>query len=324
MPKLTGNGMRVVVTGGRGFIGARLVMRLVAEGAEVRVLGRRKPPEVPAGVKFIMGDLTLPRSDLTRFLDGADVVYHCAAEIRDEDRMRAVNVLGTKRLIDAARGRVGRWVQLSSVGAYGPVPEGVVAEDHSEAPVGEYERTKTEADKLIRAAVAEGAFSAVLLRPSNVYGPTMRNRSLFQLIRAVDRGLFFFIGRPGAAANYTHVDNVVEALIRSATVPHANAGVYIVSDHRSLEDFVATIAACLGRPAPWIRIPVWLAQGAALAGGWLPGFPLTASRVRALSNRALYSTRRIETELGYAPVVSMEEGLRQMVDTLRTEAGHGA
>lgn len=314
---------RVAVTGGRGFIGARLVARLVAEGAEVRVLGRRKPPEWAAGVEFVEGDLTLPRSDLTRFLDGADVVYHCAAEIRNEDRMRAVNVLGTKRLIDAARGRVGRWVQLSSVGAYGP-PEGVVTEDRSEAPVGEYERTKTEADKLIRAAVAEGGFPAVLLRPSNVYGPTMRNRSLFQLIRAIDRGLFFFIGRPGAAANYIHVDNVVEALIRSATAPHADAGVYIVSDHRSLEDFVATIAACLGRPAPQIRIPAWLAQGAALAGGWLPGFPLTASRVRALTNRAVYSTRQIEVELGYAPVVSMEEGLRQMVDTLRTEAGHGA
>jgi nucleoside-diphosphate-sugar epimerase len=315
---------RVAVTGGRGFIGARLITRLVAEGIEVRVLGRRKPPERAAGVEFIEGDLTLPHGDLIRFLDGMDVVYHCAAEIRDESRMRAVNVLGTKRLIDAARGRVGRWVQLSSVGAYGPVSEGVVTEDQSEAPDGEYECTKTEADKLIRAAVAEGAFPAVLLRPSNVYGPTMRNRSLFQLIRAIDRGMFFFIGRPGASANYIHVDNVVEALVRSATASslRQNASVYIVSDHRSLEEFVGTIAAHLGHSVPRTRIPAWLARGVAYGAGWIPGFPLTTSRIHVLTNRAVYSTRRIEADLGYAPVISMEEGLRQMVEVTRAEVRH--
>lgn len=316
--------MRVAVTGGRGFIGDRLVRRLADQGHRVRVLTRRQISMSRIGADIALGDLTDPGYALENFVDGVDVVYHCAAEIRDESRMHPANVLGTRRLIDAARGRVGRWVQLSSVGAYGPVPEGIVTEDQPEAPVGEYERTKTESDRLIREAVAEGAFSATIIRPSNVYGPTMRNRSLFQLIRAVNRGLFFFIGRPGASANYVHVDNVVEALLRSAIASQTEARTYIVSDHRILEDFIGTIASCLGRPAPRLRIPSWIAQGAALAGGWLPGFPLTAGRVRALMNRASYSTQRIETELGYVPVVSMEEGLRQMVDVLRDEAGHGA
>lgn len=316
--------MRVAVTGGRGFIGARLVERLVAEGAKVRVLTRRKPTDNPLGIEFSEGDLTFPHSDLLRFVEGADVVYHCAAEIHDEHRMHAVNVLGTKRLIEAAQSRVGRWVQLSSVGVYGPISAGVVTENQPEAPIGKYECSKGAADTLVRMAVAEGAFSAVLLRPSNVYGPTMRNRSVFQLIRAVDRGIFFYIGRPGAAANYIHVDNVVEALIRSASAPHTDVDVYILSDHRSLEDFVGTIAACLGRRAPRSRLPAWLAQGAAIAGGWLPGFPLTMSRVRALTNRTVYSTRRIEMKLGYSPVVTMEQGVCQMVDQLRSETGQGA
>lgn len=316
--------MRVAVTGGSGFIGARLVARLVAEGAQVRILGRRRPADLAGAVELIECDLTRTRSDLVRFLDGADVVYHCAAEIRDEGRMRAVNVLGTKHLIEGARGRIGHWVQLSSVGAYGPVSEGIVTEAQPEAPIGEYENTKTEADNLIRDAVRDNAFSAVLLRPSIVYGPTMRNRSLFQLVRAVDRGLFFFIGRPGASANYVHVDNVVDALIRSVGAPRTEASVYIVSDHRSLEDFVGIIAKNLDCRAPRIRIPSWVARCAALAGGWLPGFPLTGSRIRALTSRVVYSTHRIETELGYTPVVGMEEGLRQMVNALRAEAGHGA
>lgn len=314
--------MQAAVTGGRGFIGEQLIMRLVAEGAKVRVLSRRKPLKNPLGVEFSEGDLTLPHSDLLRFVDGADVVFHCAAEIHDEYRMHLVNVLGTRRLINAARGCIGRWVQLSSVGVYGPISAGVVTENQPEAPTGKYESTKTEADILVRAAVAEGAFSAVLLRPSNVYGPTMRNRSLFHLIRAVDRGLFFFIGCPGAAANYIHVDNVVEALIRSANAPHTDVGIYNVSDHRSLEDFIGIIAESLGRTVPSLRIPDWLAWSAALAGGWLPGFPLTASRVKALTSRTVYSTHRIETELGYAPVVSMERGLRQMVSAFRDKARH--
>lgn len=315
--------MQAAVTGGRGFIGEQLIMRLVAEGAKVRVLARRKPLKNPFGIEFSEGDLTLSHSNLLRFVDGADVVFHCAAEIHDEQRMHLVNVLGTRRLIDAARGCIGRWVQLSSVGVYGPISSGVVTENQPEAPTGKYESTKTEADILVSAAVAEGAFSAVLLRPSNVYGPTMRNRSLFHLIRAVDQGLFFFIGPPGAVANYVHVDNVVEALIRSANTPHnKDAGTYIVSDHRSLEEFIGIIAESLGRNVPSLRVPDWIALGAAFAGGWLPGFPLTTGRVKALTSRAVYSTHRIETELGYAPVVSMERGLRQMVSAFRDKTRH--
>lgn len=316
--------MLVSLTGGRGFIGARLVRRLIAQGVKLRILGRRRSPDVPAGVEFIEGDLTLPNTDLIRFVDGADVVCHCAGEIRDEGKMQAVNVEGTRRLISAARHRVGRWVQLSSVGAYGPVHSGRVTEECPEAPTGEYERTKTAADFLVRDSAIRGDFAAVIVRPSIVYGPAMRNRSLFQLIRAIDSGLFCFVGPPGASANYIHVDNVVDALIRSAATPQADGRTYIVSDHCTLEDFVGMIAACLGRPAPRFRIPTWVARSAVFAGGWIPGFPLTASRVRALTCRAVYSTHRIETELGYAPLISMEEGLRQMVDALRTEGGYDA
>lgn len=314
--------MFVAITGGRGFIGAKLVARLVAEGADVRVLGRQKLPQMADSVRFVEGDLTDPDTDLSRFVDGVDVVFHCAAEIHDEKRMRAVNVLGTERLIAAARNRIGRWVQLSSVGAYGPVTEGLVTEDYPDAPLGEYETTKTRADDLVRMAADEKAFATTIVRPSNVFGPTMRNRSLFQLIGAVDRRLFFFIGRPGASANYVHVDNVVDALLRCAKAPQANGRVYIVSDHRSLEAFIGTISALLGCSTPRIRIPSWIARGAAFTGSWLPGFPLTANRIRALTTRAVYSTRRIEVELGYKAPVTMEEGLRQMVHAIRVDSVH--
>ncbi len=306
--------MRVAVTGGRGFIGKKLVEALLARGDKVRVLTRPKNTLTWPGVDLVTGDLTSSDTDLAAFLDDVDLLYHCAGEISDIARMREVHVSGTERLIEAAQGRIGRWVQLSSVGAYGPVRAGKVSEDSPEAPAGEYECTKTEADALVRSAGVNGKFSQVILRPSIVYGPTMTNRSVFQLIDAVARGWFAFIGKPGASANYIHVDNVVQALLVCGGKAEAAGRTYIISDHCTLEDFIGLIAKSLGRPDPGLRLPEWLMRGAASLGHALPGFPLTESRVDALTNFAWYSDERLIRETGYHRVRSIESGIVQMVE----------
>jgi nucleoside-diphosphate-sugar epimerase len=215
-------------------------------------------------------------------------------------------------LIDAARGRVRRWVQLSSVGCYGLAQrEGTVDERSPLAAEGEYETTKTESDALVERAASEGAFACVTLRPSIVFGPGMPNRSLYQLVTMVERGLFFFVGRR-AIATYVYVDDVADALIACATKPAAS-GTYVLSDDRPMEAFIAAIAAAVGqRCQPW-TVPEWAARGAAGLLGWLPRFPLTPSRVHALSRRVRYSPERIQRELGYEFRVSIEEGLRRFV-----------
>jgi nucleoside-diphosphate-sugar epimerase len=310
--------VKVAVTGGTGFIGRQLILKLMERGDSVRILSRRPLSETGiSGAHICYGDLSDREARLEDFVDGADVLYHCAGVINDTRRMHSVHVQGTERLLAAVRGRIGKWVQLSSVGAYGPVSSGTVTEEWPESPVGEYERTKTESDRLVRAVSNEGAFPAVLLRPSIVYGLNMRNRSLFQLIRMIDRGLFFFIGPLGANANYIHVANIVEALICCGMQQRANGRAYIVSDHRSLEEFVGMIAMVLGRPVPRHRLPLPLAHFFARLERWIPGFPLTESRVEALSNRAVYSCSRIQDELGYIHPISMEQGIRQMVEIVK-------
>jgi len=276
------------VTGGTGFIGAALVKALRRSGfSEIRVLSRRSG-----------GDLL--KDDLRPFVDGADVLFHCAGELRREEAMRALHVEGTRRLVEAARGRVGRWVQLSSVGAYGLAQrEGTVDERSPLAPEGEYERTKVESDALV-----EGA---IILRPSIVFGPGMPNRSLYQLVSMVERGLFFFVGK-GAIANYVYVDDVADALLACGTHPRA-AGTYVLSDDRPMEAFIAAIGGKRRPPT----VPEWAARGVATLAGWLPGFPLTRARVDALSRRVRYSPERIQRELGYKFGVSIEEGLRRLV-----------
>lgn len=310
--------MIVAITGGTGFIGRKLVVRHLALGHEVRVLTRRK--EVTPGVKLCPGDLSA--TDLLRsFANGADILYHCAGEIRDETRMHAVHVAGTQHLIDAASGRIGRWVQLSSVGAYGRQRQGVVTEQTKTRPLGIYEVTKVLSDELVSAASHGGAFEHAILRPSNVYGAEMSNQSLFGLINMIGCGRFFFIGAPGASANYIHVDNVVAALMLCGTQRQANNRLFNLSDHRTLETFVAVIADALGRPAPRFRLPEWSVRLPTKLLGSIPGFPLTQSRVDALLGRAIYCTSRVEQELGYWHAVSMEDGLRELVRYRQQRAG---
>lgn len=301
----------VAITGGTGFIGRHLLARHVALGDRVRYLTRKKPLESIPGAEIFIGDLSASET-LRGFVQGADVLYHCAAELRDASAMEKTNVTGTANLLRAATGEIGRWVQLSSTGIYGAVRHGEVREDAEIRPGNAYERSKAAADALVLAAAEK--LSCVLLRPSNVYGADMPNQSLFQLIRMIDKGLFFFIGPRGATANYVHVENVVDALLACAhaTLP-ANGRAYIVSDHRPLEAFAGIIAAHLGKPAPRMRLPEMPVRVLAAACGWLPGFPLKTSRIDALTNRTVYCTDRIEAELGFSNLLSMEAGLAELV-----------
>ena len=242
------------------------------------------------------------------------MLYHCAAELRDADAMEKTNVTGTANLLDAAAGEVGRWVQLSSTGLYGAVRNGEVREETEIRPNNPYERSKAAADALVLDAAERRGLSCVLLRPSNVYGADMPNQSLFQLIRMIDKGLFFFIGPRGAMANYVHVENVVDALLAcgQASLPQ-NGRAYIVSDHCTLETFVGIIAAHLGRAAPGLRLSEPVARVVAHLFGSIPGFPLKSSRVAALTDRTVYRTDRIVRELGYRNRITLEQGLGEMV-----------
>jgi len=317
--------MKIAITGGTGFIGEKLVLKHLEKGDSVRVLTRKsgKDSGLPKEVEIHNGDLNGKSDPLISFVNNSDILYHCAAELNNPKLMHLTHIKGTKKLLDAASGKIGRWVQLSSVGVYGSHRKGIIDETIKINPVGEYEVTKAGSDEIIMDAGLKNKIEYSILRPSNIFGPTMKNRSLFQLIKMIDRQLFFFVGRPGASANYIHVDNVVDALIKCGKKKASLNQIFNISDYMVMEDFIAIIANKLNKKEPNFRLPeniVRLTAGlAAILSRVFAKIPLTPARVDALTLRSSYSIERITNKLGYSHGKTMEQGLEEMVKTYKTK-----
>jgi nucleoside-diphosphate-sugar epimerase len=304
--------MEVGISGANGFIGRFLVKKHLEMGDKVHVL-TRKHGTFDNRVNTHVGDL-LDANTLKSFVSGIDVIYHCAAEIKENAKMKAVNVEGTRNLITAASGKIKHWVQLSSVGVYGPVSSGVISEEQPYNPINEYERTKLDADKLVIEAGKKNLFSFTIIRPSIVFGANMTNKSIFELIKTIDNRLYFFIGKKGASANYVPVENVIEALYLAGTHPRAVNSIYIISNWCTIEDFVKFIAERLSRQPPKLRMPIGAILFLARITSFIPRNPLTISRLNALTNRSVYSTEKIEKELGYKTYYSIEKGVEVLIN----------
>lgn len=307
--------MNIAVTGGTGFIGSHLINKHLELGDTVRYLTRQHKSNKLSGAQAFIGNLNGSIDALREFLKDVDVLYHCAAEVRYESEMYTTNVHGTANLIAAAQGRVARWVQLSSTGVYGKHPGSIVTEDTDLKPDNTYEKSKAESDKLFLNAINRNHIQGVILRPSIVYGPDMPNQSIFQFIKAIDRNLFFFIGKNGAIVNYIHVDNVVDALIRCGTSPSKlNGRTYIVSDFCTIEEFVKIVSVSLGKRVTCRRFSEKLVRSIVSVLHVLPNFPLSMTRIDALTSRTIYDSELIKKELNFKCIVSIETGISLLTD----------
>jgi nucleoside-diphosphate-sugar epimerase len=241
-----------------------------------------------------------------------DTLYHLAAELSNSAQMEAVNVQGTANLLTAAkRAGVRRWIQLSSVGVYGPSTSLIVKEGTTPKPANEYERTKHVSDRLVDEACRRSNMEHVILRPSNVIGADMKNGSFFALVKAVSRGRYFFIGPRGAIATYVHVEDVVRALV--ACQEGVKGSIYNLSSDCTWEALIERIASLVGVRSPRIRIP---AAPLRLVIGALEGHmrvPITSGRLASLTGRSRYSSDRIVKELGFAFTKPMPEGIEDVV-----------
>ncbi|MFN4337113.1 MAG: NAD-dependent epimerase/dehydratase family protein [Candidatus Nitrosocaldus sp.] len=263
--------MKALVTGASGFIGSRLVGRLLRDGNEVTCLVRRydKMPVLKAiGAKqCIVADIT-DREKVMKVLYGidVDVLFHLAALnplIRDRRAQYDVNIRGLRNLIDAmATMRVGRVVYAQGMGVFGDIHGSVVDENSPYRPETWFTRLRSEAEKILWDASRDHGFSISIAILGDVYG----NGGWFNniLVKGLIKGgrLGFVI--PGTGDYYRcfiHVDDAVEALAMMAEVDRARNERFIVCDDEPcrFKDFVYYTADTLGVKRP-STIPLWLAR----------------------------------------------------------------
>lgn len=302
--------MLVLLTGAKGFIGSQLLLRLCASGHKVRVVTRTSFESNLSGVEVVHADLTSAGINYDSLVSGCDVVFNCAGEIRDEELMQSLHVDATERLVAAAnrlacKERPVHFVQLSSVGAYGPARGAVrvVNEQTEENPQGTYEETKTIGDSLVVKNRDNAFFSYAILRPSNVFGQCMTNNSLRQLGRIVDKGLFFYIGtaKKDAVATYIHVDDVVTALMLCGFNPRAKGEVFNLSNDCALSDLINGMADAQHVARPKASLPeAPLRMMVRIANRFLR-LPVTQARVDALVSRTTYPSTKMRETFGFVP-----------------------
>jgi nucleoside-diphosphate-sugar epimerase len=307
---------KVAITGATGFIGVALIKALAERGDEVRILSRHLSVStgVSQGLKLFQGDICHQIDRM--FLDGVHTVYHLAAELSDESRMHAVNVVGTSNLLTAAvSAGVCRWVQLSSIGVYGPPTCPVVTEATVPMPLNEYERTKLASDLLVEETCKNTSLEYSILRPSNVIGAKMKNGSFAALVNVVRRGRFCYFGPRGSIATYVHVDDVARALIECQDAP--SGSVFNLSSDCLWDDLVGEIARLVGVRAPRLRLPLLPLKAALRALDGRIKLPITSSRLASLTNRSTYSSTRIIQDLGFTYSRPMPVGIEDVVKAMR-------
>ncbi len=297
--------MKVLVAGASGFIGSLLTKKLVKSGFNVCVLTRSLNKTFPNGVKVVIGDLCSSNLNLSGVIDDCDVIFNCAGEINDTKKMYALHVQGTQKLLNEVNssGRTQKsvhWVQLSSVGAYGPpsiagTPR-VVIESTPCNPKGEYGITKTLADELLIGTARNENITFTILRPSNVVGMSMANQSFFNFLNRIRKGMFFYIGSRDSIVTYVHVDDVVNAMLLCATHENARNQVFNLSNDCNLSDIVTKIKKskkkCMRVPEKLLRIVVKLCLS-------VHPLPITNKMIDALVAKTTYPTSKITHELGF-------------------------
>lgn len=248
------SGSRVLITGGTGFIGGRLVEKLMLEHqVDVRILVRnfaRAPRIARFPVEMVHGDVTNP-SDVERAVSGCDVVFHCAALGSEGSRevRHLVNVEGTRNVLEAALDAgVNRVVHLSSLTVYGNTPDGDLDETAARRYSGNiYSDTKLDGEKVASEYARERGLPVVILQPTIVYGPYGDFWTVYTLRKLKTERVILVNGGDGLC-NPVYIDDVIHAMLLAAVRDEAVGEAFLISGEQPVtwREFFEMYASMIG------------------------------------------------------------------------------
>ncbi len=317
--------MHVFVTGGSGFVGGHVIERLVREGHSVSAMARspRSAEAVRAfGAAPVQAELGRLRAE---HLAGVDAFVHCAAFVEEygtRQQFFEANVEGTRNALEAARAAgVRRFVFVGTEAALFDGGDLIAVDESHPYPERHrflYPETKAEAERLVLAANGP-SFTTISVRPRFVWGP--RDTSVLPaVLRMAADGSFAWLDGGTQRTSTCHVGNLVHALVLA--LDHGEGGrAYFVTDgrERSMRETLGSLAGTRGVRLPTRSVPSALMRPlAGLVEGLYRLFgvrrtpPVTAFAIAMMSASVTVRDDRARAELGYAPIVTIEEGLREL------------
>jgi len=324
--------MRIFITGASGFIGGAIA-RSLASGNEILAMSRSDKSDLAVkelGAEPIRSDLaTLEPGDIP----DCDAVIHCAAYVESwgtRELIWRINVEGTRRMLaaaDAAGAR--RFLHMSTEAVLWKGQD--MIDITEEAPYPDrtpylYSETKAEAERLVRgfgghAADSNDAMETIILRPRFVWGPG--DQTLAPEIAAmVEKGGFLWLDGGRARTSTTHIDNLVHGAKLVLERGRKGEAYFVTDDEvRSFRAFLPELMQAYGVELGERSLPAAIARPAAafVEGTWrllrlssTP--PITRHAIDLMCCDCILKIDKIKRDVGYAPIISVAEGLRQLAE----------
>lgn len=324
--------MKILVTGGTGFTGKALVRRLIDLGHDVVALdykeGLRTQELRDWGAEVVLGSVT-DKEVVRRAMRGVELVHHVAAAFREmnvpDTYYYEVNVNGTRNVLEAAVAEgVRKVVCCSTCGVHGNIDHPPGGEDAPIQPADYYQRTKYEAEPVVRQFFERG-LKTVILRPAAIYGPGDPER-FFLIFRRVAKGTFPMFGSGKTLYHPLYIDNLIDAFVLAMEEGKGEGEAYLIADEQYLEieDLVRRVGKALNVDVKVPHFPVWpvvaaghVVEKACRPFGITP--PLFPRRVDWYRQNRAFRIDKAKRDLGYAPTVGIDEGLRRTAEWYRRE-----
>ena len=289
-----GNRSQVLVTGGSGFIGRRLVRALLDTGADVTVADKRAFPD--DAVRSVVGDLCDPSVVASAVRPGTEVIIHLAAitrvllSLEDPAGTHALNVTATADLLEQARLKeVGSFVLASTNAVTGDVGRATINEQIALRPLTPYGATKAAGEMLLGSYAACYGMTGCALRFSNVYGPGMAEKDSFvpRLMRAARDGQGVQVFGDGTQVrDLVHVDDIVAGIFTALRSGFTGPLILGAGESVTVNEIVDAARSVTGREIPVENIPA--------KPGEMPAVIIDISAAKAL---------------GYSPAHDLKSGL---------------